>query len=336
MCFPPFSVSRAVDHAVEHGYALPDTVIVMDLASGLVLKSGAVYRIRGGGYERRAAWEWDECRTEARLAREAAHRERPLQPGSSLTPKGAKVPNAKEAETGMTVVVDALNVVRPDGHAVAECKRCKAIVYDFTHKRGGGHAVEGETMEAAFERHVDECTAPRCPTCGHWRPSRGAHSNPQLAAAGHLCADPYHAGMTKIGSTVLLGSEDNPAIHQLVGDLDERITKMRDCKYGEYPWDRWAEGARKAGVDDELANLGRSLIREFYNHSWPSELAEICGYFDDGAGLIALALSNRELAARRWQRLVDTDGLRGECSRTGDWVDWNNAKRRREAEALKG
>jgi hypothetical protein len=339
MCFPVRSVGRAVDYAIEHGYALPNTIISMDLASGLVLRGGAVYQIRNGGYERRAPWEWDKCRAEVRLAEQAARLERPLRRASSLPRKGARVANMREAEMGMAAVVaDTTNIVRPDGHAVAECKRCKAIVYDFTHKRGGGQAVEGETMEEAFKRHVEECTAPRCPTCGLWRPSRGAHPDPELAAAGRLCPDPYHQGLTKIGSTVLLGPEgDDPAVRQRVTDLDERMAKMRGCEYGDYPWDRWAERARKTGVDDDLAGLGRSLIREFYNHSWSSEIAETCGYLDDGEGLIALALSNRDLATRRWQHLLDTDGLRGEWSpRTGDWIEWKSAKRRREAEALKG
>jgi len=102
--------------------------------------------------------------------------------------------------------------------------------------------------------------------------------------------------------------------------LTERILA---CTYGNYPWDEWKETAIKKGVTEQLATLGRETMREAYQHGWSDQLKSLCGWADNGKRMIALALRSPEKAKRRWQKLMDTDGLRGEWNlKTGQWRSW--------------
>jgi hypothetical protein len=114
---------------------------------------------------------------------------------------------------------------------------------------------------------------------------------------------------------------------------EERIDRMRGCRPGTYPWDLWETRAREAGVSADLVSLGRALMREFYNHGWDEELGAACGYDDDGAGLIALAMAQPDVASARWKLLLDSDGLRGEWV-GNDWRVWPLERRDREFAAL--
>lgn len=89
-----------------------------------------------------------------------------------------------------------------------------------------------------------------------------------------------------------------------------------------FAWDDWQERARAAGVAAGLAQLGRSLMREADQHGWREELQRECGWDDDGAAMIALALSKPDEALARWSRLLDTDGER--VAPDDDQVDDNN------------
>ena len=97
--------------------------------------------------------------------------------------------------------------------------------------------------------------------------------------------------------------------------LDERVLR---CAFGNYPWDDWERSALAAGVDKSLAGLGRLTMREAYNHGWTDKLKTLCGWNDDGRRMIRLALRSPKAAEKRWQRLLDTDGYRGEW-RDGQW-----------------
>jgi hypothetical protein len=84
--------------------------------------------------------------------------------------------------------------------------------------------------------------------------------------------------------------------------LDIFDSEVLDCVYGQYPWDDWERDALAAGVPKELAGLGRLTVREAYQHGWDDRLKSLCGWYE------------------RWQRLLDTDGLRGEYDlKTGEW-----------------
>jgi hypothetical protein len=78
---------------------------------------------------------------------------------------------------------------------------------------------------------------------------------------------------------------------------------------GQYPWDHWKTCALQAGVSDELANLGRSVFREAFQHDWP-DLAKVeCGWLDGGATMIFQALAFPEETSARWSYLYSADNF---------------------------
>ena len=78
---------------------------------------------------------------------------------------------------------------------------------------------------------------------------------------------------------------------------------------GDYPWDRWEKAALDAGVSKELANLGRSVFREAFQHDWANELKVECGWLDGGAEMILHALAVPGEIEERWCELLNTDGI---------------------------
>jgi hypothetical protein len=111
--------------------------------------------------------------------------------------------------------------------------------------------------------------------------------------------------------------------------LDERVL---GCTFGNYPWDAWERRALAAGVTKELAQLGRAVMREAYNHGWDERLKTFCGWNDDGAQMLADALRAPASVSRQWEILLRTDGLRGDYpARSTSWT-WGWL--RRDAERL--
>lgn len=103
----------------------------------------------------------------------------------------------------------------------------------------------------------------------------------------------------------------------------EGLEYVLQCTYGHYPWDDWERTALAAGVGKELAGLGRLTMREAFQHGWDARLKSLCGWRDQGRRMIKLALRSPEKARKRWQRLLDTDGYRGQYDeRTGQWICW--------------
>ncbi|MEW6281770.1 MAG: hypothetical protein AB1758_24395, partial [Candidatus Eremiobacterota bacterium] len=68
----------------------------------------------------------------------------------------------------------------------------------------------------------------------------------------------------------------------------------------------------------ELAQLGRDMMREAAMHDWRPGLQAECGWVDEGAGMLAFALSQPEPAEKRWVWLLETDGERGRWE-GGEW-----------------
>lgn len=91
--------------------------------------------------------------------------------------------------------------------------------------------------------------------------------------------------------------------------LDKRVLA---CGVGQYPWDDWERTALAAGLPDNVAALGRAVMREAYQHGWPDWLKVHCGWGDEGRTMIKLALQSEGEAKRRWTLLLETDGLRGD------------------------
>jgi hypothetical protein len=113
----------------------------------------------------------------------------------------------------------------------------------------------------------------------------------------------------------------HPAAPVSKARLDEN--QVLGCEYGHYPWDDWEKDALAAGVPKDLAGLGRLTVREAVQHDWDERLKSLCGWYDQGQRMIKLALRSPEKARYRWNRLLETDGYRGEYDpKTGQWVSW--------------
>lgn len=84
------------------------------------------------------------------------------------------------------------------------------------------------------------------------------------------------------------------------------------CSCGHYPWDDWEEWALSRGLDPRIAGQARLLIREWFQHSWASELKAVCGWIDDGRALLKFARRSPKKALAQWEILMRTDGLRGD------------------------
>lgn len=111
----------------------------------------------------------------------------------------------------------------------------------------------------------------------------------------------------------------SPTMKKFRRPLNVFEAEVLQCAFGHYPWDDWERDALAAGVPKDLAGLGRLTIREAYQHDWGDSLKSLCGWYDRGRRMIKLALRSPQAAERRWQRLLDTDGGRGEW-KDGQWI----------------
>ncbi|MBI4758180.1 MAG: hypothetical protein HY783_04155, partial [Chloroflexi bacterium] len=102
---------------------------------------------------------------------------------------------------------------------------------------------------------------------------------------------------------------------------ERELARLRPDANGDYAWDRWKHRALVAGLDSELAQLGRDLMREAVQHDWRPTLKTECGWNDEGQAMLELAQRDPESAERRWDWLMETDGERGRWDPiTGDWL----------------
>jgi hypothetical protein len=99
-----------------------------------------------------------------------------------------------------------------------------------------------------------------------------------------------------------------PELEQQVRHFRERALEMaRQGSMPErYAWDYWKTKALSAGVPGNLAELGRAVMREHYQHGWSSYDDEVS--VRSGDEMLRLALCEPDKAAARWQWLLDTDG----------------------------
>jgi hypothetical protein len=72
-------------------------------------------------------------------------------------------------------------------------------------------------------------------------------------------------------------------------------------------WERWFERAVEEGVEEDLATLGRSLIREARLLGFRDERLAQCGWMDEGEAMLQLALLDPEAAEEAWHTLLDDD-----------------------------
>ena len=126
--------------------------------------------------------------------------------------------------------------------------------------------------------------------------------------------------------------EAAPAISEAMRESLAVLNGQGFCVCGHYPWDHWQRIALERGVPEELATLGRSLMREASQHSWGERLRSICGWNDEGRRMISLALRSPKTARQRWSWLMVTDGHRVDPA-TCEWIGeeswkWPSLRRR--------
>jgi len=92
-----------------------------------------------------------------------------------------------------------------------------------------------------------------------------------------------------------------------------RVSRLRhhNREFGTYPWDMWQEWAIEDGISEDLAGLGRSVIREADEQGWSEDLQAECGWSDNGAEMIQFALAAPDEARERWEFLLASDGESG-------------------------
>lgn len=79
----------------------------------------------------------------------------------------------------------------------------------------------------------------------------------------------------------------------------EEAADRHECVRPVCEWDFWHRRAVATGVDPQLAELGRALIRENYQHGWNAPVDEVA--------MIRSAKRSPKSTARRWQAMLDAD-----------------------------
>ena len=97
----------------------------------------------------------------------------------------------------------------------------------------------------------------------------------------------------------------------MTAERELELARLRPDAAGDYAWDRWKRQALAAGVDPELAQLGRDTMREAVQHDWKPALQVECGWEDQGRSMLRLAQEDPRQARTFWSWLLDTDGGRG-------------------------
>ncbi len=80
-----------------------------------------------------------------------------------------------------------------------------------------------------------------------------------------------------------------------------------------FEWDEWKDRAISLGVSEDLAELGRTLMRDAYMQRWPEAVLSDCGWDDDGFGMLALARAKPAETRRDWERLYARYHRRPAC-----------------------
>jgi hypothetical protein len=134
---------------------------------------------------------------------------------------------------------------------------------------------------------------------------------------------PKGTGMPETGNTVSGAGAADQAAPVPSGSLPglAGLEYVLECTYGHYPWDDWERAALAAGLDKDLAGLGRLVMREAFQHLWDERLQSLCGWRDQGQEMIKRALRAPRKMRQQWDILLRTDGLQGDYRpRTTDWI----------------
>ncbi len=86
-----------------------------------------------------------------------------------------------------------------------------------------------------------------------------------------------------------------------------------------FEWDCWKSHALDLGIAEDLAELGRSIMRDAYLEHWPEEVLGECGWWDDGFGMLAQAQRNPQDTRECWAALLRRYGRRRAATPLAAW-----------------
>ncbi len=97
-------------------------------------------------------------------------------------------------------------------------------------------------------------------------------------------------------------------------DRTDHAEPRPDSPPPRFEWDWWHGDALERGLDEDLADLGRAVLREAVQHGWNPRLRALC--LGDVLGEVLLRAPG--LARRLCELLLETDGLRVARAEDGD------------------
>lgn len=127
------------------------------------------------------------------------------------------------------------------------------------------------------------------------------------------------------GTDLVSEADDDLSCGEMLRRLQDNpeLRRLRPDSQGRYAWDRWQQTALAAGLTPDLASLGRSVMREAVQHDWCPDLCKMCGWEDQGQAMLELAQQDPVIAEELWNHLLETDGLRGRWTETGEWESFD-------------
>lgn len=112
-------------------------------------------------------------------------------------------------------------------------------------------------------------------------------------------------GILSIDMAIFDAKSDN--VKRIHAALLAKGVKLGSVDRYRYTWDEWELYALHEGLSAEMANLGRAVMRECMQHSWPVALWREVGPIA-GMAMLAAAKDNPKRAKARWEHLLKTDG----------------------------
>jgi len=101
-------------------------------------------------------------------------------------------------------------------------------------------------------------------------------------------------------------SHTTTELPQIDPDLATSYESHADIPFykGGFEWDHWKLEAIKKGMNPDLAQLGRDVMREAHNHHWRAYLQIECRW----DAMLEFGLDDPAIAQKRWEHLLQTDG----------------------------
>jgi hypothetical protein len=171
---------------------------------------------------------------------------------------------------------------------------------------------ENKVMKSTIPSYLDERTAKeleaRIPTLQHAQEQVAGVQNILQSLSGFAeteealrwCLSDLESAIADIEEKLEAWNEERRPIPN--HDRDRIVLASFS---GNYPWDVWERRAMTEGVAKELAALGRSLMREAYQHSWDEEKCNEAGWNDRGEAMVKFALQTPSAATFRWRQILE-------------------------------